>query len=109
MYRLPELLASVSIVWLVEGEKDADSLASLGLTATTAAMGAGNWRTEYAESLRGRHVIIIPDNDEPGHKHGKAVSKALDGIAASVIILELPFGLPPKGDVSGLVGCRRDS
>ncbi len=99
LYRLPELLASVSIVWLVEGEKDADSLASLGLTATTAAMGAGNWRTEYAESLRGRHVIIIPDNDEPGHKHGKAVSKALDGIAASVIILELP-GLPPKGDVS---------
>jgi hypothetical protein len=99
LYRLPELLASDCIVRVVEGEKDADRLASLGLTATTAAMGAGKWLAEYCEVLRGRHVVIIPDNDEPGRKHAEAVRKALSGIAASVVILELP-DLPPKGDVS---------
>src|SRR5262245_37567432 len=63
LYRLPDLLASASIIWLVEGEKDADRLASLGLTATTAPMGAGKWKPEYSEILRGRHIIIVPDND----------------------------------------------
>jgi hypothetical protein len=99
LYHLPELLASDGIVWLCEGEKDADRLVSLGLTATTAPMGAGKWKPEYSESLRGRHVIILPDNDKPGRDHAAAVRKALTGIAQSVIILELP-DLRHKGDVS---------
>ena len=99
LYRLPELVASHGIVWIVEGEKDADRLATLGLVATTAPMGAGKWRPEYSDSLRGRPVIIIPDNDEPGRDHAKAVRNALHDVAASVTIFELP-NLPPKGDVS---------
>src|SRR5262249_9539702 len=68
VYRLPELLAadpSVAI-FVVEGEKDADALAALGFVATTNAMGAGKWKAEYNESLRGRDVVVIPDNDNPG-------------------------------------------
>ena len=83
----------------MEGEKDADRLASLGFVATTNAGGAGKWRDEYSEYLRGRHVVIIPDNDEPGREHAAKVARSLQGIAASVRILELP-NLPPKGDVS---------
>jgi hypothetical protein len=101
LYRLPELLAadSTQIVFIVEGEKDADRLASLGLVATTNAGGAGKWRDEYSEALRGRPVVIIPDNDEPGREHAAKVARSLQGVAASVRILELP-NLPPKSDVS---------
>jgi hypothetical protein len=102
LYRLPELLAAADLgrpVFVVEGEKDADRLVKLGLVATTNAMGAGKWRSEYGESLRGRHVVILPDNDDPGRQHAQAVAVALHGTAASIKTIEFP-GLPPKGDVS---------
>ena len=102
LYRLPELVASVADgrpVFVVEGEKDADNLAALGVVATTCAMGAGKWRPEYNDALRDRHVFIVPDNDEPGRAHAEQVAEALADVAASVKIVELP-GLPPKGDVS---------
>lgn len=101
LYRLPELLAAdpALTVFLVEGEKDADRLASLGLIATTSAMGAGKWRPEYAEMLRDRHVVVIPDNDRPGREHADAVVASLLGVAASVRLLPLD-GVGDKGDVS---------
>lgn len=99
-YRLPELLANpAQPVFIVEGEKDADRLAALGFVATTNAGGAGKWRGEYSEYLRGRNVVILPDNDEPGRKHAAKVARLIQGVVASIRILELP-GLPPKGDVS---------
>lgn len=101
LYRLPQLLAADPHDWvfLVEGEKDADRLAQLGLVATTSPMGAGKWRDEYAEFLRDRKVVILPDNDDPGRKHAEDVAQSLSSRAAEVRILELP-SLPDKGDVS---------
>lgn len=98
LYRLQEVIEAREVI-LVEGEKDADRLCSLGFTATTNPGGAGKWRPEYSESLRGKDMIFIPDHDGPGKKHVEAVSKALTGIAASIRILTLP-DLPEKGDVS---------
>lgn len=100
LYRLPELLAAdpALTVFLVEGEKDADRLASLGLVATTSVMGAGKWRDEYAEFLRDRHVVVIPDNDQPGRDHADDEVKSIIGIAASVRLM--PLDVPPKGDAS---------
>lgn len=99
-YRLPELLAAPdSVVYLVEGEKDADRLASLGPVATCNAGGAGKWRKEHSEFLRGRSVVILPDNDQAGQLHAVKVAKTLRGIAADVRIVTLP-GLDEKGDVS---------
>jgi len=100
-YRLSELLSAdpQAFVYLPEGEKDVERLASFGLIATTNAGGAGKWRDEYNEFLRGRQVVILPDNDEPGRKHTAQVARSLHGIAADVRVLELP-NLPPKGDVS---------
>ena len=45
-YRLPELIAAPAdcIVFVVEGEKDADRLASLGFVATCNPGGAGKWQ-----------------------------------------------------------------
>jgi len=99
LYRLPELLAAPdAVVYLVEGEKDADRLASLGLVATTNAGGAGKWKPEHSEFLRGRQVVILPDNDDAGRKHAQKVAKALLEVAAARIVgLQ---GLDEKGDVS---------
>jgi 5S rRNA maturation endonuclease (ribonuclease M5) len=100
-YRLRDLIEAdpVLTLFVVEGEKDADRLRSLGLLATTNAGGAGKWRDEYSEPLRDRSVVILPDNDEPGRKHAAQVARSLKGIAASVKVVELP-NLPGKGDVS---------
>jgi hypothetical protein len=101
LYRLPELLAAEksSTIFICEGEKDADALRKLGLLATTNAGGAEKWRYEYNESLRERSVVILPDNDEVGHKHATQVANSLKAIAEGVRVVELP-NLPEKGDVS---------
>ncbi len=106
LYRLPEVIEAARegrVVIVVEGEKDADVLADLDFVATTCAMGAGAWRPEYTEVLRGAHVVILPDNDEPGRRHAAEVARAVYDVARSVRIVELP-GLPEKGDVSDWLG-----
>jgi hypothetical protein len=103
-YRLPDLLASPqNVVYVVEGEKDADRLASEGLIGTTNSEGAGKWRPEHSEFLRDRDVVILPDNDKAGRRHSEDVARSLHGVASSVKIVELP-GLPEKGDVSDWLG-----
>lgn len=104
LYHLPELLAAAradvaQTVFVPEGEKDVDNLRRLGLVATCNPMGAGKWRREYNEALRGRVVCVLPDNDEPGAAHAREVARTLTGVATSVKLLELP-GLPAGGDVS---------
>lgn len=83
LYHLPELREAQE-VFLVEGEKDVERLRALGVTATCNVGGAGKWRPEWSESLRGKAVIIIPDGDGPGEKHARAIRAALDGVADSV-------------------------
>lgn len=102
IYRLPEVLKAVKageIVFIPEGEKDADNLARLGLTATCNPGGAGKWKKEYTEYFHGARVVILPDNDGPGRKHADQVARSLYGKAKSVKILDLS-DLPEKGDVS---------
>jgi hypothetical protein len=101
IYRLPELLLSDASepVFVCEGEKDADNLGALGCITTTNPGGAGKWRPEYSEFLRDRDVIVLPDNDEPGHEHANLVKSLLHNVAHTARILELP-GLNEKQDVS---------
>jgi hypothetical protein len=49
-YRLPEVLKA-EMVLILEGEKDCDTLAELGLTCTCNPQGAGKWRAEYKSTL----------------------------------------------------------
>lgn len=98
LYRLPEILNKTS-VFLVEGEKDADRLRALQLPATTCPGGAGKWREEFSHALRGKHVVILPDDDPVGEQHAFAGARSLLPEAASVRIVRLP-SLSPKGDVS---------
>jgi hypothetical protein len=99
-YRLPDIAKHKhATLFIVEGEKDADRLVSLGLVATTASEGAGKWTADLNQYFSGRDVCILPDNDDPGIGHAQDIAQNLHGIAAKVRIIRLP-GLPPKGDIS---------
>ena len=99
-YRLSELLAKPKhLVFVVEGEKDVDNLARIGVLGTCNAGGSGKWKAEHAEFLRGRSVCILADNDEAGQKHAEQVARTSQGLATVVRIINLP-GLPLKGDAS---------
>jgi hypothetical protein len=89
-YRLPELLANPASVWIVEGERDVDTLRTIGQTATCNPGGAGKWLPAFSQYLRGKCVYIAADNDEPGQKHGREVLKSLEGIVKWVKWIELP-------------------
>lgn len=102
LYRLPEIVRAApdTPIYMVEGEKDADALRSLGFVATTNFDGAeGMWLASYSDAVAGRHVVIIPDNDAPGEKHAQTFKDHAMRTAASVRLVRLT-GLPEKGDVS---------
>jgi len=104
--------AAATVYW-VEGEKDADNLNLCDMPAVSAPDGAqGKLTPGQLEPLRGKNVIILPDNDAPGHKHAEAVAAALHGIAASVRVLDLlkiDPALPEKDDISDLIEERGES
>lgn len=96
LYRAHELAqAPDAHAYLVEGEKDADNLADLGLLATTVPNGA--W-PEDLSLLHGRTVYVLADNDEPGAQKADKAMEKLSGVATALAI-DLP-DLPPKGDVT---------
>ena len=100
-YKLPELLKAIGndyYVLIVEGEAKVDFLHSWNVPATCNAMGAGKWKSEHSEFLRGADVVILPDNDQPGRDHADSVGASLQGVAKSVRVLELS-GLAPKQDI----------
>jgi hypothetical protein len=109
LYRLPELLAAdpAERVYLVEGERKADKLASWGLTATAVAFGCKGWRKAYAEALADRTVVILPDNDDPGREFARRARADIEAAGGRAVILELP-GLPPGGDVMDWAGTADD-
>ncbi len=91
LYRLPETIAAVrsgATIYVVEGEKDADAMARLGLAATCNVGGAGKWRPEYGIALAGAPVVVIADRDDPGRAHAAKVAHALPGAH----VVEVPTG-----------------
>lgn len=110
LYKLTEVMTA-KVIFLVEGEKDADNLSAAlggkvrrGEDSHSAAVtcnfdGAGKWRDEYSVYFAGRRVVILPDNDDAGRQHAEHVAGSVARYAQSVKIVELP-GLAEKGDVS---------
>jgi len=102
LYQLPAIVwarSAGATVYIVEGEKDADRLISLGLVATTNVSGAGSWFGHYAEALADCHCVIIADNDQVGRIHSRTVAASLKPYAASIALT-----IPRHGkDVSDLL------
>lgn len=95
LYRLPEVVEAVAVgrpVYVVEGEKDADALAALGVTATTGPQGAGNFHLVDAEPLRGARVVAVVDRDAAGDKWAAAARDRLAAVGAHVRLVAATVG-----------------
>jgi hypothetical protein len=103
LFDLPGLLADEAItVFVVEGEKCADALASLGLPATASAGGSEAANKSDWRPLASRDVIILPDNDEAGRRYAEEVRQILVGLRATVRICHLDGLLDEGEDVADL-------
>ena len=114
IYRLPRVKQAIADgrpVYVVEGEKDVETLERLGFCATCNPGGAGKWREGYSRRLIGADVIILPDNDTKengyaGQNHALDVALKLQNIAKRVRLVDIREAcpdLPAKGDISDMV------
>lgn len=98
-YNLPALLDAKTAgrnVFLVEGEKAAEAIKSIGMIATTAHTGAGSWPEAITEYFAGAQVIIVPDNDVAGWGYAYKAAEAILPIVKSLKVVDL--GLQGQGD-----------
>ena len=103
LFNLPEVVKAER-VFLCEGEKDVEALQALGLPATTSGDAPNSRRDEFAECLRGKDVVALPDNDAPGCELMERAARSLHGVARSLKVVALP-GLAENEDVSDF--CRK--
>lgn len=85
IYNLPDVLSGIQRgipIWLVEGEKDADTLTRHGCIATTFAGGAdGKLLPEIYGALTGADIQVIIDQDAAGRAYAQRLHAALNPIA----------------------------
>ena len=103
LYRRPQVDAAVragEVVFITEGERDADTVTATGRTATTGPHGASTWRSEWNAPLTGAAVVVVADRDKCGAHHAMTVAAELAGAGCTVDALVPPA---PFKDVTELV------
>ena len=85
-------ISYADVVYVPEGEKDVLAIETAGGVAVCSAMGAGKAHKADWSPLRGRHAIIVADNDQPGREHATQIAELLNPIAASVAIKQAAVG-----------------
>ena len=106
LYRLPEFLElrkKAQYVYIVEGEKDVETLKRLkgGFGCAITCGGAGDWRKEFARCFKGLKVIILRDNDNAGLTYAEEVKRDLLNYAHFVKVVN-PSNLE-HGDVTDFI------
>lgn len=97
LYRLPALVANAGRVMIVEGEKDADALAKLGVQSTTSG-GAGSATAADWAPIAGRECWLFRDNDEPGLSYAQQLTAILTALNCVVRWVDIAsLGLLKKG------------
>lgn len=94
LYNLPYVIKAKEDglpIWLVEGEKDADTLTEMGYIATTPPGGAGKWLDIHTEALAGATIDIVSDNDSVGKAHAIMVWEQLKKAGCTASIFVSPF------------------
>ena len=99
LYRLHEIAAHPdAAVYITEGERCADTLAELGLVATTSGAADSAAAADWAP-LRRPDAVIWPDNDAPGRRYATDVASRLLALGCAVRIMDVAgLALPHKGD-----------
>lgn len=109
LYHLPELINTFDeTVYVVEGEKDVETMKRLGFTATTTPNGAGQAKIPNGciKYFANKNVIIIHDNDEAGIKFAEIIQNTLRKRCKSVTVVDpvkIYSELAEKGDISDIV------
>ena len=108
-YNLPKILEDKDkTIFIVEGEKDADRMMSLGFLATTNSGGSKNWKPSLNKYFKDRRVILISDNDSADYLHTQAISNHLLSEAESLHFLSLEGKVADKGDISDFIDAGGD-
>ncbi len=109
LYALPDLLATPAAarVFIVEGEKAADSARAVGLVATTSPHGSKSASKADWSPMAGRDVVILPDHDDAGERYATDVARLLTAAGAKSVrvirLVDLWAGMPEGGDMADLV------
>jgi len=92
LYQMTELIPA-PILFLVEGERDVETLRSYGFVGTTNVGGAkAAWLPQYTEALRAKEVIVVPDRDDAGYARARRLVRALQGAVGRLVYLDLGEG-----------------
>lgn len=105
---LPAARERGSAVLVVEGEKKAAALHSLGFPAVSVQGGSkATGKADWTPLNGVPRVYLLPDNDEPGWHYARTVCEALAALERppECLLVELP-GLPPAGDVCDWLAAR---
>lgn len=95
-----EKLSRAGHCFVCEGEKDVDSLHRLGLPAVTSGSTSTDGDADWS-ALRGREVVLWPDNDDTGRRYMDRVAETLKGLGCDILRIDPErLGLPEKGDAS---------
>lgn len=92
LYRLPQVLYGISKkqpIFLVEGEKDVETLYRHTMFATTT-LSTQEWCDEYTKVIKDADVVILYDNDKAGIQRKDMLIEKLYGKVKSVKIIDLP-------------------
>lgn len=95
LYNLPAVVNAVKEgkpIFVVEGEKDVDTLTKMSIVATTMPNGAGTWNEIHTSVLAGATVDIIIDDDLPGQQHAVEVYQALQEVGCDVQVWKCAKG-----------------
>lgn len=95
LYRLPQVMLVAHQgrrVYVVEGEKDVHHVERAGAVATCNPGGAGKWRDEYTEFLRGADVVVVADRDKTGRDHAADVMRSLASAGITAELREAAVG-----------------
>lgn len=85
-------------VFIVEGEKDVNTLTKHGYTSFTYG-GVNDWQSDFAELVNGAMVIILADNDKPGIDIANRIYEDVVPVAKSAKII-VPMPDIPKADIT---------
>tara|TARA_R100000365_G_scaffold3696_1_gene13702 strand:- start:12427 stop:14778 length:2352 start_codon:yes stop_codon:yes gene_type:complete len=96
IYRHPQVeiaIAEGRPVIITEGEKDAETVETLGFTGTTNSSGSKHWNDTHAACFKGADVIIALDNDAAGARADK-LARSMTGIARRIRVLDFAEHVP---------------
>lgn len=105
LYNLLQIIQrSNEPIYFCEGEWCVDIFNQLGCLATTSG-GANSISKADFGPLKGRELIVWPDNDEAGKRYANDAIKAFLSLGVNIKLIDIEqLKLPPKGDVVDWVG-----